>query len=72
MSNACLAIAIAPESVGRPYEYVREGYRRYSYGRHVIYYQIMEDGSTLISRVLHDRMDFDRHLGFDGKAAIEI
>lgn len=60
--NACEDIARAPESVGSSYEYVREGYRKYPYGRHIIFYQIMEDGSALISRVLHERMDFERHL----------
>lgn len=56
--NACADIARAPESVGRPCEYVREGYRKYPFGRHIIFYKILEDGSTLISRVLHEQMDF--------------
>ena len=60
--NAFTEIAKAPESVGRSYEYVREGYRKYSYGRHIIFYIILDDGSTLTSRVLHERMDFDRHV----------
>ena len=60
--NACADITRAPESVGRPYEHVREGYRKYLYGRHVLFYKIMEDGSALISRVLHERMDFDNYL----------
>ena len=60
--NACEDIARAPESVGRPYEHVREGYRKYSYSRHVIFYLIQEDGCVLISRVLHERMDFESHL----------
>ena len=32
------------------------------YGRHVIFFFVLEDGSALISRVLHERMDYDRHL----------
>lgn len=60
--NACADIAKAPESAGRPYGYVREGYRKYPYGRHMIFYRILEDGSPLISRVLHERMDYERHL----------
>ena len=60
--NAFAVIERAPESVGHPYEHVREGYRKYSYVRHVIFYKVIEDGSTLITRVLHERMDFDRHL----------
>ena len=60
--NACAHIAETPESAGRSFEHVREGYRKYSYGRHVLFYQIQKDNSILISRVLHERMDFDRHL----------
>lgn len=61
--NACADIAKSPVTLGQPYGYVRDGYRKYSFGRHVIFYMVLEDGSTLISRVLHERMDYDRHLG---------
>lgn len=60
--SACAYIAESPDTLGRPYGYVRDGYRKYSVGRHVIFYMVLEDGNTLISRVLHERMDFDRHL----------
>ena len=55
-------ISNAPASVGRPYEHVRAGYRKYLWGKHVIFYTIRDDGSVFISRILHERMDFDRHL----------
>ena len=60
--NTCSEIASNPEAHGQPYEYVRAGYRKYAYGRHVIFYKVLEDGNILISRILHKRMDFDRHL----------
>ena len=60
--KACSEIANAPDTLGQTYAHVRDGYRKYLYGRHVIFYKVMEDGGTLISRVLHERMDFDRHL----------
>ena len=30
--------------------------------RHIIFYKILLDGTPLIVRVLHERMDFDKHL----------
>ncbi len=60
--NAFARIAKAPDQLGRSYEHVRKGYRKYPYGHHVIFYLIQPDGLPLISRVLHERMDFDRHL----------
>lgn len=60
--DACSLIAEAPESVGRPYDHVKEGYRKYLWGHHVIFYRLDEDGRTFVVRVLHERMDFDRHL----------
>ena len=60
--NTCSEIATAPEAHGQTYEHVRAGYRKYAYGRHVIFYKVLEDGNILISRILHKRMDFDRHL----------
>lgn len=42
---------------------VRAGYRRYRTGRHMIYYRALSGtGGIEIVRVLHDRMDPDRHL----------
>lgn len=55
-------ISKAPASMGRTYEHVRTGYRKYLWGKHVIFYTILDDGSVFISRVLHEKMDFDRYL----------
>ena len=60
--NACEEISKAPAFVGRSYEHIRSGYRKYSWGKHVIFYQIQCDGTILISRILHEKMDYDRHL----------
>ena len=60
--HAMDAISNAPYSMGHPYEHVRTGYRRYICRKHVVFYTIREDGSVFISRVLHEKMDFDRHL----------
>ena len=60
--DACSEIAMFPEASGHSYEHVRTGYRKYPFGRHIIFYQIKTTGVVLISRILHEKMDFDRHL----------
>ncbi len=55
-------IAKAPAFLGSSYDHVRSGYRKYPIGKHVIFYQIQASGVVLISRVLHEKMDYDRHL----------
>ncbi|MBT7215104.1 MAG: type II toxin-antitoxin system RelE/ParE family toxin [Verrucomicrobia bacterium] len=48
-------------SLGRSCDVIREGYRKRSVGRHVIFYRTI-DGDVVVVRILHDRMDVDRHL----------
>jgi toxin ParE1/3/4 len=47
--------------IGRPCDAIREGYRKRSVGRHVIFYRTAEGGVDVV-RILHERMDMDRHL----------
>ena len=56
------SIADDPYSVGRSYEEVRVGYRGLRSGRHIIFYRILKNGNARIIRILHERMDFGRHL----------
>ena len=56
------SIADDPNSVGRSYEEVRTGYRGLRSGRHIIFYRIQKNGKARIIRILHERMDFERHL----------
>ena len=53
-------IAAAPGR-GRRCDEIREGYRRYSIGSHLVFYVERTDGVDVI-RVLHQRMDPSRHL----------
>ena len=47
---------------GRDCSDIREGYRKYSAGRHVIFYhQILTDTIEIV-RILHDRMDVEQQL----------
>ncbi|WP_454296197.1 type II toxin-antitoxin system RelE/ParE family toxin [Salana multivorans] len=46
---------------GRSCDEIREGYRRYGIGSHVLFYRQRPDGVDVI-RMLHQRMDPTRHL----------
>lgn len=41
---------------------IRPGYRKYQVARHVIFYRITSEGDIEIVRILHERMDVERHL----------
>ncbi|MGK2871391.1 MAG: type II toxin-antitoxin system RelE/ParE family toxin [Alphaproteobacteria bacterium] len=53
-------LAVEP-ALGRPVPHFRPGYFRNMFLRHAIFYTRNADG-VLIVRVLHQRMDFGRHL----------
>ena len=55
-------IANHPTSAGRLYEDVKAGYRGVQCGRHIVFYRILKNKKVRIIRVLHERMDFERHL----------
>ncbi len=46
---------------GRPCDEIREGYRRYRTGSHLVFYVPRPDGVDVI-RVLHERMDPSHHV----------
>lgn len=46
---------------GRAIDEVRDGYRRYAIGSHLIFFVERDDGIDVI-RILHQRMDHLRHL----------
>jgi toxin ParE1/3/4 len=49
---------------GRSCDDIRQGYRKYQVGRHVIFYR--QDAADIeIVRILHDRMDAEAHLSTD-------
>lgn len=53
-------VAEAPTR-GRQCDNIREGYRRYTIGSHMVFYVERSVGIDVI-RVLHQRMDVTRHL----------
>ena len=46
---------------GRTVDDIREGYRRYAIGSHLVFY-IERDDAVDVIRILHQRMDPTRHL----------
>ena len=60
IAEAVDLIAETPER-GRNCGHVREGYRKYPVGSHVLFYREMSAGIDVV-RILHQQMDFDRHL----------
>ncbi|MBS0365145.1 MAG: type II toxin-antitoxin system RelE/ParE family toxin [Proteobacteria bacterium] len=54
------AVADRP-SLGRECEEVRAGYRQYPSGSHVLFYRLTDSGIDIV-RILHERMDHERHI----------
>ena len=60
IQDAIETVAADPQRA-RPCDGVRAGYRRYRVGSHVVFFRLV--GRRIeIMRILHQRMDFDRHL----------
>lgn len=60
IENACARLAEAPE-LAQDCGYIRAGYRRAAVGRHVLYFRVEEWGIAVV-RILHQRMDVERHV----------
>jgi len=54
------AVAETP-TIGRACPEVREGYYKYPTGSHLLFFRLIDGGIDVV-RVLHKRMDLDRHL----------
>lgn len=48
--------------VGRSYDPIYPGLRGSACGKHVIFYRVLSRSKARIVRVLHEKMDFPRHL----------
>lgn len=60
LHTACQNLADFPH-LGRNAAYIRPGMLRLESGSHVIFYRRAE-GGIVVLRILHERMDFLRHL----------
>lgn len=59
--DTCERIASSPEDFGRDYDYIRPHLRGISCGRHIIFFRIISQNIIRIIRILHERMDIQRH-----------
>jgi toxin ParE1/3/4 len=57
-----IELAAVNPRVGRACDEIRPGYRKLAAGSHTLYYRVTPDGVIDVVRVLHQRMDVDRHL----------
>lgn len=56
------ALAQNPK-MGLPCDQIREGYGKFPYVSHVIFYKEEDDDTVLIVRILHATMDVDASIG---------
>ena len=61
VQTACEELAQG-KRFGRSDEHVRPGYQRAEVGSHILFFRSTEAGVIDIIRILHQRMDIDRHL----------
>lgn len=47
---------------GKAVDYIRQGYRKAIYGRHIVFFRVGEDQIIEIIRVLHSSMDIENRL----------
>ena len=54
--------AAANPRIGRACDEVRPGYRKLAAGSHTLFYRVIAEAVIDVVRILHQRMDVDRHL----------
>ena len=61
LQRAIERVAANPR-IGRACDEIRPGYRKLAAGSHTLFYRVTAEGVIDVVRVLHQRMDVDRHL----------
>jgi toxin ParE1/3/4 len=57
----CFPLLADQPTMGRSIHYLRAGYFRFEHAHHTVFY-LKTEGGIRIMRVLHERMDPERHL----------
>ena len=60
--NAIQSLDSLPLFLEKKYDIVKPGVLGYRVGHHVIFYKRDKDGTISVDRILHERMDYQRHL----------
>lgn len=55
-------LAESPIYLGKTYNHIRNGLMGLKVAHHIIFYRRRKDNDVMIVRVLHERMDYPRHL----------
>jgi toxin ParE1/3/4 len=61
LQRAIERVAASPR-IGRVCDEIRPGYYKLAAGSHTLFYRVIADDLIDVVRVLHQRMDVDRHL----------
>ena len=61
LHSICLRLA-SGELAGRDAGFVRRGYYKQAAGSHFIFYKLLDGAGIEVVRILHQRMDVNRHL----------
>ena len=51
-----------PAFLEKAYDIIKPGLLGYKIGHHIIFYKKGKDGSISVDRILHEKMDYQRHL----------
>ena len=46
----------------RGYDVIKPGLFGFKVGHHIVFYKKHQDGSILVDRILHEKMDYQKHL----------
>jgi len=60
--NTIQSLDSIPLFLEKKYDIVKPGVLGYRVGHHVIFYKRDKDGTISVDRILHERMDYQRHL----------
>ena len=59
--NAIIGLCELPAYSGRNFDWIKPGLMGYRVGHHIVFYNKHKDGSVWGARILHEKMDFERH-----------
>jgi toxin ParE1/3/4 len=58
LDEAFFLLAQSPD-LGASCDYIRQGYKKFPQGSHIIFYKLSNSASILVVRILHKSMDYD-------------
>lgn len=51
-----------PAFLEKDYYVIKTGLSGFKFGHHIVFYKKHKDGSILVDRILHEKMDYQRHV----------